>query len=281
MKAYTTTPISLPIASKDQLPSEGVHFVWLGQFGFLFVIDGKLILADAYLSNYLEHNHGDLPYEHGRLVSSPLAQSIYPDVDMLVVSHGHEDHLDPILVSQLGLVNTHMSFVVPPGCVEQAHACGIEDDRIHTISHEKEFSFEDCVRIEAFPAAHPVALFDVKKVWALSYRFHFNGHTLLFAGDTTVYAEWAAWVYSKPCDLFLLPINGRTEEKERNGIVGNMDFHEALIVALAAKVPMLGTHFGMFAYNTVDVEDLEKEVRAFQLGDTIDFTRLGVLYSLA
>jgi L-ascorbate metabolism protein UlaG (beta-lactamase superfamily) len=260
MKAYTTTPISLPIASKDQLPSEGVHFVWLGQFGFLFVIDGKLILADAYLSNYLEHNHGDLPYEHGRLVSSPLAQSIYPDVDMLV--------------------NSHMSFVVPPGCVEQAHACGIEDDRIHTISHEKEFSFEDCVRIEAFPAAHPVALFDVKKVWALSYRFHFNGHTLLFAGDTTVYAEWAAWVYSKPCDLFLLPINGRTEEKERNGIVGNMDFHEALIVSLAAKVPMLGTHFGMFAYNTVEIENLQREVEAFGIGGAVDFTRLGYLYSL-
>jgi hypothetical protein len=78
----------------------------------------------------------------------------------------------------------------------------------------------------------------------------------------------------------LLPINGRTEEKERNGVVGNMDFHEALIVSLAAKVPMLGTHFGMFAYNTVEIENLQREVEAFGIGGAVDFTRLGYLYSL-
>lgn len=280
MRPYDMTPISLPISSKTQLPAEGVHFVWLGQFGFLFIIDGLLLFADPYLSNYLEHNHGTLPYAHDRMIPSPIAESLYPEIDLLIVSHGHEDHLDPVLVRQLGLVNSKMNFIVPPGCVPQLRECGIGEKRTRTVSHEKSFAFgHDCL-IEAFPAAHAEAQFDASSVWALSYRFHLKGRTLLFAGDTTVYPEWSAWVGAKPCDLFLLPINGRTEEKERNGVVGNMDFHEALIVSLAAKVPMLGTHFGMFAYNTVEIENLQREVEAFGIGGAVDFTRLGYLYSL-
>lgn len=72
-------------------------------------------------------------------------------------------------------------------------------------------------------------------VWALSYRFIMNDTVLLFAGDTTIYREWVEWVHAKKNDLLILPINGRDEEKEKNGIVGNMNFCEALLLAYGTR----------------------------------------------
>ena len=43
---------------------------------------------------------------------------------------------------------------------------------------------------------------------------------------------------------------------EKNGIVGNMNFEEGLVLAAMLDTPMLGTHFGMFAFNTIDPHEL-------------------------
>jgi L-ascorbate metabolism protein UlaG (beta-lactamase superfamily) len=279
METFRKRHIDLPISRKDAFPEEGVHFIWLGQSGFLFAVNGTLVLVDAYLSNYLENNHGDLPYEHGRMVAPPVDEDLYPEIDLVIVTHGHEDHLDPLLMQRLGHVNKKAVFVVPPGCVAALQSCGIQENRIQTVSPGKAFSKEEAIHIEGFPAAHPEADFNPETVWALSYRLHFGQQKLLFAGDTTVYKAWSEWVAKEPFDLCILPVNGRDPEKEANGIVGNMDFHEAIIVALANRTPLLGTHFGMFAFNTIEEESTRQEVVELGLQDVVDLTRFGTLYS--
>ena len=274
-----STTIDLPIVGKNAFPYNGVHFVWLGQSGFLFCVDGSLILVDAYLSNYLESNHGNLPYRHDRMLAPALDEVLYPEIDLVVVTHGHEDHLDPILMERLGRVNEKALFVVPPGCVTQLEACGIPAERIRSVSQEKPFRFGSTIHIEGFPAAHPIPDFDPDEVWALSYRFDFSNTRILFAGDTTVYGQWSVWVAEKPCDVFILPVNGRDPEKEANGIVGNMSFHEALVVALSNRTPLLGTHFGMFSFNTIEEEKFRKDICDFKLQDTVELTELEWMYS--
>lgn len=243
------------------------------------MVEGMLILVDAYLSDFLASNHGNLPYEHDRMIDSPIGESLYEELDFVVVSHGHEDHLDPLLMEILGLRNEKARFIAPPGCVEKLLSCGINADRIEIISHESPFSFGSAIRIEGFPAAHPVAEFEPSNVWSLSYRFHFGGRSVLFAGDTVVFPEWSKWVSSESSDLYLLPINGRSAEKEANGIVGNMNFHEAVIVSLLNRTPLLGTHFGMFAFNTIDEREVHEDIARLGVETWVDLTRTGVLYS--
>lgn len=279
METFRHSHIDLPIVRKDTFPQEGVHFIWLGQSGFLFSVNGLLVLVDAYLSNYLEKNHGDLPYEHGRMLAPPVDERLYGQIDLVVVTHGHEDHLDPLLMKRLGEVNKKAVFVAPPGCVASLETCGIEIGRIQTIAPGKDFSKEGSIHIEGFPAAHPVADFNSKTVWALSYRFDFGGRKLLFAGDTTVFKEWSAWVGEEPSDVYIFPVNGRDPEKEANGIVGNMNFHEAIIVALANRTPLLGTHFGMFAFNTIEEDAARQELVALGLEKYVDLTKSGIMYS--
>ena len=274
------SPIDLPVTERTQLPDDNVHFIWLGQSGFLFMVQGLLILVDAYLSDFLASSHGDLPYAHDRMMDSPLGESLYGELDLVVISHGHEDHLDPLLMETLGRRNDKAKFVTPPGCADKLRSCGISPDRIEIVSHESPLSFGSAITIEAFPAAHPVCEFDASLVWSLSYRFHFAGKKILFAGDTVVYPAWSKWVSSDSCDLNILPINGRSAEKEANGIVGNMNFHEAVIVSLLNRTPLLGTHFGMFAFNTIDEHEVQEAIVDLGVERWVDLTRSGVLYSM-
>lgn len=279
MDTFQQKLINLPIVRKDIFPQEGVHFVWLGQSGFLFSVNGLLVLVDAYLSNYLEKNHGDLPYEHGRMIAPPVSEALYPEIDLVVVTHGHEDHLDPLLIQHLGEVNKKALFVAPPGCVTQLKASDIPEERVRAISPGNPFSMGSSIYIEGFPAAHPNPEFDASKVWSLSYRFHFGDKNLLFAGDTTVFPEWSDWVIKTHCDVVILPVNGRDPKKEANGIVGNMTFHEAIIVALANRTALLGTHFGMFAFNTIDEAAFRQEITNLGLNESVNLTQAGFMYS--
>jgi len=44
--------------------------------------------------------------------------------------------------------------------------------------------------------------------------------------------------------------------------------------------PMLGTHFGMFAFNTVDPDALLQTIRNFTLEDTVGLTEHRIIYTL-
>ncbi|HCJ94828.1 MAG TPA: hypothetical protein DHV69_06425 [Sphaerochaeta sp.] len=68
--------------------------------------------------------------------------------------------------------------------------------------------------------------------------------------------------------------------KESRGIVGNMDFHEALIISQSLATPLLGTHFGMFAFNTIDEAMAQEEIDRFGLEQKVELTKIGVMYSM-
>ena len=108
--------VPLPVDNATVFDSNGVEGLWLGQGGFLFNVKGTFILVDPYLSNYLEDNHGNLPYDHTRLIDPPITEDLYPLIDLVVITHAHEDHLDPWFVQTFTTVNENAMFVIPAGC---------------------------------------------------------------------------------------------------------------------------------------------------------------------
>ncbi|NBK20894.1 MAG: MBL fold metallo-hydrolase [Spirochaetia bacterium] len=280
MKGITRAHIEIPLGKEAALPRKGTHFIWLGQAGFLLVVDHHLILIDPYLSNYLEDNHGDLPYSHERMIPSPILPSLLSEIDYVVITHAHEDHLDPLLVRTMSEINSKVKYIIPPGSLSTMRSLGFPLSSIEIITHDKPLELVPSISIEAFPAAHPDADMNPETVWALSYRFIMKDTVLLFAGDTTIYREWVEWVHAKKNDLLVLPINGRDAEKEKNGIVGNMNFCEALLLAYGTREPLLGTHFGMFAFNTIDEQEIRSKIELFKLGDRVEITELATIYTV-
>ncbi len=272
--------IDIPVNNLGNIFTEGLEFSWLGQSGFIFSTGTFRILIDAYLSNYLESNHGDLPYEHNRMISPPVEDTVLNDIDYVLITHGHEDHLDPDLIRKLAAVNSEVMYLIPPGCRSQLLSLGVNKLKIREIIYGQNNKIDEGFSIDAYPSAHPEPILNPDKVWALSYKLLFNGISIFFAGDTTIYPGLMEWLRSHSFDLLILPVNGRDSVMESNGIVGNMNLEEGIALSAILQTPMLGTHFGMFKFNTIDTQDAINQIRNFGLNESVALTELSVVYSM-
>jgi L-ascorbate metabolism protein UlaG (beta-lactamase superfamily) len=114
------------------------------------------------------------------------------------------------------------------------------------------------ITVTAIPAAHEFLQRDAATGLhpCLGYILEGNGFRLYHAGDCCLYEGLHALLRSQPCDLFLLPINGRDARRFAAGCMGNMTFQEA--ADLAGELhpgSVIPTHYDMFARNAARVED--------------------------
>jgi L-ascorbate metabolism protein UlaG (beta-lactamase superfamily) len=66
------------------------------------------------------------------------------------------------------------------------------------------------------------------------------------------------WLHARPIDVALLPVNGRDEFRRSRNVPGNFTLEEAVGLCHQVNIPiMIGHHFGMFEFNTVNVEETE------------------------
>jgi L-ascorbate metabolism protein UlaG (beta-lactamase superfamily) len=277
------SPRPFPVSAEGLPRGEGIHLIWLGQAGFLISCFGKIILLDPYLSNWLvEHaNELPLPYSHIRMMEAPLEDSVLPLVDYILITHGHEDHLDPGLIPRLVSLAPDAEYVVPPGCRERLEGLGVSETKIRSLNYRKGLVLDSAISIQAFPAAHPEPERNETLSRALCYRLVLGDRTLLFGGDTTAYPELLRWMDERRADLLVLPVNGRDPEKESRGIVGNMNLEEAVILSLRLDAPLLATHFGMFAFNTIDTDASRDLIRNLGMDDRVLLCEADTLYTLS
>lgn len=70
---------------------------WIGQSTLLIKIDGKTILTDPFFSTYAS----PLPIGPHRYVNPGLSPENLPNIDIILVSHNHYDHLDSDFIESL------------------------------------------------------------------------------------------------------------------------------------------------------------------------------------
>src|SRR5262245_7622715 len=68
---------------------------WLGQSGFLIKSPVGLLAIDLYLSEHLTRKYAGTGRPHVRMTRAPLGGSELRDLDLVLASHRHSDHLDP------------------------------------------------------------------------------------------------------------------------------------------------------------------------------------------
>ena len=79
----TSTALDLAALGENQL-------AWLGHACFALRLDGKLVLTDPYLSR----TAGPLGFGPKRFLPPALSAAELPQLDLLVISHNHYDHVD-------------------------------------------------------------------------------------------------------------------------------------------------------------------------------------------
>jgi L-ascorbate 6-phosphate lactonase len=222
---------------------EHLAVFWLGGAGFAFkTAGGKIVYVDPYLSDAL-----DRFYSWKRLPTSPIP---FPPgevvADLVLVTHAHEDHLDPDAVPDIAKASQAV-FAGPTMCVEAMREWEIPADRVVEINRG-ESQIIAGIPVSAV-LAHHVSPAGAQTPDAVGYVLDLDGVVVYHSGDSLYHPDLQALKAQSP-DILLVCINGQ---------YGNMNPEEAARltheVEPAVVVPM---HWGLVAENTAEPADFVK-----------------------
>ncbi len=86
--------------------------------------------------------------------------------------------------------------------------------------------------------------------------------TVIYSGDTIPFEGQLEEIRNLRPDLLLLPVNGRSAALAARGIPGNLTLDEAVALTIDSSAPaMVAHHHGLFAFNTLPLETIERKAR--------------------
>src|SRR5512143_877186 len=104
--------LAAAVTQRDNGAAPEVRFWWLGQAGFAFRHDNRLLLIDPYLSDSLAEKYRDGEFKHLRLMPVPVQPSEITGCDWYLCTHAHTDHMDPQTIRGVQQAGSPL-FVVP------------------------------------------------------------------------------------------------------------------------------------------------------------------------
>lgn len=234
-----------------QLCENQLGIFYLGQEGILFKYNGKYVLVDGYLSDYVDQNCCSEDVKWVRKYHAPMHAGELDFVDYVFCTHLHFDHTDPWTIGEICKVNKSAKFVASAAFSDGLKDYGVEKDRIIPAFADKEIVL-DGIKVMPVPAAHEQLNIDQNGNYCeLGFLLEFGNIKAFHAGDCCVYEGLCERI--KGTDLAFLPINGRDYYRLKNDIIGNMDSCEAVLLAKEAGIDMLvPMHFDLYDVNEVN-----------------------------
>lgn len=180
---------------------------WLGHAAVLFYKNGKYVLADPMLGQRAS------PFTFmgpERFSAPPISAEDLPELEAVVISHDHYDHLDYETIKKITAKTKY--FYVPTGVKASLEYWGVPDEKI------KEFSWWDThtadgITITATPARHfSGRLLSQNNTFWASWVIEMDGDNIYFGGDTGIFDGFAE-IDEKlgPFELALMPIGAYNE----------------------------------------------------------------------
>lgn len=233
---------------------------WLGQAGFAVRHGRTLLFIDPYLSDVLADKYRGRVFPHTRMQPPPVNPSDVVGLDAVLCTHGHTDHMDLGSIPYLQTGSDPL-FVVPRAEAAKGLARGIPASRLVGVDAGETFGAPG-YRITAVPAAHEERVEDAHgQNLFLGYVIEIGGLRIYHSGDCAPYPGQHEIIAALDVDLALLPVNGRDDHRKGNGVPGNMTLDEAVALVRAAGIPALVCHhWGMFAFNTADPDQLRAQL---------------------
>lgn len=232
-----------------------ISIQFLGQCGFLVSAKtccGKeiRIAIDTMLVDLLDENGNSARHY------PPVCTVAEMNADYIFCTHDHIDHLSMETLVDAAAFKPETKFVVPAGCIDEMVKNGLKKENITGIQSGETVTVADgMVEVKGIQTAHPVHQVDENGLdHNLAFAIKVNGMQIVHLGDTYGTEKLEKNLASLgTIDVLIPPINGRDEERESRGIVGNLNSEQA--AALAVKLGAgftIPAHFDMFIGNTED-----------------------------
>ncbi len=230
-----------------------LRMTWLGQSGFLLEGGGRVVLVDPWMS---DHPHRAKP--------PPVVRVWPPRIDLLLITHGHGDHLDLAGIAGLSRATAISEIVVPEPHLDAAAADLPNIARVGTRPGD---ALDRLGGITVLPAWHGVAAADGYGPMIgpdgtsphVGYAFSLGGTSTYVSGDTLAHPSLVDAVREIGPNLVFLPVNGRDPAREARGILGNMTSREAVDFAVSVGASTLvPLHYDAVIGNTSDVGEVAR-----------------------
>lgn len=231
----------------DRARAADLAVTWLGHATVLFELDGHTVLADPVWESRVSPSTWLGP---ARLHPAPLALEELPELDAVVISHDHYDHLERTTIAWLA-EHRRCQFVVPVGLGEHLRGWGVAVERVTELRWGERTRVGElelaCTEVRHFSGRGLRRNDTLWSGWALlgpGARAYFGGDS----GYSACFAETGREF--GPFDVTVLPIGAYSEfwpdvhMTPEEALRAHADLNPA--GAIAGRPPLLPIHWATF-----------------------------------
>ncbi len=243
---------------------------WLGQAGFLVKSpQGRILALDPYLSNSCKAIGEQHDFRMDRQVPPPIAAKDLVGIDRYLITHSHQDHLDPETIGPYRKAGGRGPFVAPAEALEKLHSFGVPASETTMIWPNKTVTVGDLAIRATF--AIPFGGDDLTHVGYLV--FVKNGPTVYFTGDTAYHELLADAVAPHKPDVLAVVINGAFR---------NLGPAEAALLAKRLGVKrVIPCHHDLFLDNCQPPQMLHTNLKLQGMGDAYQLLEHGIPFTFS
>ena len=185
----TPLPLENPLPVWRKRPSSGLRVTWLGHSTLVIEIDGTRILTDPVWANRVSPIQFAGPK---RFHPPPAPLDALPDLDAVIVSHDHYDHLDRPTILEIAKTRKATPFLTSLGVAERLERWGIPSKRITELDWWEHVDVRG-VRVTTGPAQHFSGRGIRDRNKTLWSSFHLRGphHSFFYGADSGLTPEYA------------------------------------------------------------------------------------------
>lgn len=184
-------------------PASGLRITWVGHSSLLIEIDGIRILTDPVWSQRVSFSQAFGPK---RFFQPPIALEDLPELDAVIVSHDHYDHMDKATIKFFA--DKPIPFITPLGVCKYLEDWGILKNYINEVDWGDSIMIGNC-NITATPSRHFSGRGIINRNETLWASFVIKGpqHNIFFGADSGWFPGFAEIGEAfGPFDLTMLEI---------------------------------------------------------------------------
>lgn len=193
--------VTLSRNSFTTIPEEFAIY-WLGHSSAIIELNAVRIIVDPVFANA-----AFVPMIVPRYDQPPIEREQLPDIDVMLITHDHYDHLERSTVQYLKDKGT--VFVAPLGVGERLRKWGVADEQIYELGWDESAQIKD-LTITAMTAVHYSGRsMDRNRTLWTAYGIKSSNKNIFWSGDTG-YSEHLKAIGDKygPFDLAAIEMDG-------------------------------------------------------------------------
>ena len=246
------------------VPAGSITLWWLGQASFIFKSPGgKVVALDPYLTNSCKAIGDGAGFDMDRQVPPPLPARELVGIDAYILTHSHQDHLDPETLSDYRKAGGRGPYFAPAETCEKLHSLGVPAAEVTMVWPNKEVALGDMTLRATY--AEPFAGDDLTHVGYLACIK--DGPKVYFTGDTA---------YSELLAIAMGPHNPDVLVAVINGAFRNLGPAEAARLAKQLQVKtVIPCHHDLFLDNCQPPQMLRTNLKLQGMGEAYQLLRHG------